>query len=33
VEQTKRFIADVVEPLRAQYGEEIAKLETSGPRV
>jgi adenylosuccinate lyase len=33
VEQTERFIKEVVEPLRAQYGEAIAKLGTSGPRV
>ena len=33
VEQTERFIAEVVEPLRAQYGAEIAKLDESGPRV
>jgi adenylosuccinate lyase len=33
VEQTERFITEVVEPLRATYGDAIAKLETSGPRV
>jgi adenylosuccinate lyase len=33
VEQTERFIKDVVEPLRAQYGEAIAKLDAAGPRV
>ncbi|MBX3405299.1 MAG: hypothetical protein KF869_00940 [Phycisphaeraceae bacterium] len=33
VEQTERFIKDVVEPLREQYGEAIAKLEDSGPKV
>jgi adenylosuccinate lyase len=33
VEQTERFITEVVEPLRAAYGDAIAKLETSGPRV
>ncbi|GJQ28952.1 MAG: adenylosuccinate lyase [Phycisphaerae bacterium] len=33
VEQTERFIKEVVEPLRAQYGEAIAKLGESGPRV
>ena len=33
VEQTERFIKEVVEPLRAQYGDAIAKLETSGPKV
>jgi adenylosuccinate lyase len=33
VEQTERFIAEVVEPLRQQYGEAIAKLGESGPRV
>ena len=33
VEQTERFIAEVVEPLRAQYGEAIGKLGESGPRV
>ena len=33
VEQTERFIKDVVEPLREQYGEAIAKLDESGPKV
>ncbi len=33
VEQTERFIRDVVEPLREQYGEAIAKLGASGPKV
>ena len=33
VEQTERFIKEVVEPLRAQYAEAIANLGTSGPRV
>jgi adenylosuccinate lyase len=33
VEQTERFIREVVEPLRAQYGEAIAHLGASGPRV
>ncbi len=33
VEQTERFIAEVVEPLREQYGEAIAKLGQSGPKV
>ncbi|MFZ2875354.1 MAG: adenylosuccinate lyase [Phycisphaerales bacterium] len=33
VEQTERFIKEVVEPLREQYGEAIAKLGGSGPRV
>ncbi|MFN0011927.1 MAG: lyase family protein [Phycisphaerales bacterium] len=33
VEQTERFIKEVVEPLRQQYGEQIAKLGESGPRV
>lgn len=33
VEQTERFIREVVEPLRAQYGDAIAKLGDSGPRV
>lgn len=33
VEQTERFIKEVVEPLRAQYGDAIAKLEISGPKV
>jgi adenylosuccinate lyase len=33
VEQTERFIKEVVEPLRAQYGEAIKKLGESGPRV
>lgn len=33
VEQTERFIKDVVEPLREQYGDAIKALEESGPRV
>jgi adenylosuccinate lyase len=33
VEQTERFIKEVVEPLREQYGEAVAKLEYSGPKV
>ncbi len=33
VEQTERFIKEVIEPLREQYGEAIAKLDESGPRV
>ncbi|MCW5776714.1 MAG: adenylosuccinate lyase [Phycisphaeraceae bacterium] len=33
VEQTERFIREVVEPLREQYGESIEKLGESGPRV
>ncbi|MBM4107323.1 MAG: adenylosuccinate lyase [Phycisphaerae bacterium] len=33
VEQTERFIRDVVEPLRQRYGEAIAQLDDSGPRV
>ncbi|MBX3317987.1 MAG: hypothetical protein KF902_14115 [Phycisphaeraceae bacterium] len=33
VEQTERFIKEVVEPLREQYGDEIAKLGGSGPQV
>jgi adenylosuccinate lyase len=33
VEQTERFIREVVEPLREQYGEAIAKLDQSAPRV
>ncbi|HMN42623.1 MAG TPA: lyase family protein [Phycisphaerales bacterium] len=33
IEQTERFITEVVEPLRAQYGEAIARLNTTGPRV
>ncbi len=33
VEQTERFIREVVEPLREQCGEEIARLDESGPKV
>jgi adenylosuccinate lyase len=33
IEQTERFVAEVVEPLRKQYGEAIANLGTTGPRV
>jgi adenylosuccinate lyase len=33
VEQTERFIAEVVEPLRDQYADEIAKLSESSPKV
>jgi len=32
-EQTERFVEEVVEPLRQQYGESIAKLEGNAPRV
>jgi adenylosuccinate lyase len=33
VEQTERFVKEVVEPLREQYADAIAKLGDSGPRV
>ena len=33
VEQTERFIKEVVEPLREQYKDELAKLGESGPKV
>ena len=33
VEQTERFIEEVIDPLRKQYGEAIAKLEGNAPRV
>ncbi|GMV26448.1 MAG: adenylosuccinate lyase [Phycisphaerae bacterium] len=33
VEQTERFIKEVVEPLREQYGDAIAKLGESSPKV
>jgi adenylosuccinate lyase len=33
VEQTERFVREVVEPLREQYGEEIGRMGESGPRV
>ncbi|MBX3388028.1 MAG: adenylosuccinate lyase [Phycisphaeraceae bacterium] len=33
VEQAERFIKEVVEPLREQYKDAIAKLGTSGPKV
>lgn len=33
VEQTERFIKEVVEPLREQYGEQIAKLGECSPKV
>jgi adenylosuccinate lyase len=33
VEQTERFVREVAEPLRARYGEAIARLEESEPRV
>lgn len=33
VEQTERFIREVVEPLREQYGQAIADLGQSGPKV
>ena len=33
IEQTERFIAEVVEPLRAQYKDSIAALEDSAPKV
>jgi adenylosuccinate lyase len=33
VEQTERFVREVVEPLREQYADELAKLEDNAPRV
>ena len=33
VEQVDRFLAEVVEPLREQYKDELAKLPTTEPRV
>ncbi|MFO0856687.1 MAG: adenylosuccinate lyase [Phycisphaerales bacterium] len=33
IEQTERFIKEVVEPLREQYKDELAKLEESSPKV
>ena len=33
VEQTERFIKEVVDPLREQFGDEINKLGESGPKV
>ncbi len=33
VDQTERFIKEVVEPLREQYGDRIAAMDESGPRV
>lgn len=33
IEQTERFIAEVVEPLREQYAEAIKQLDESAPRV
>jgi adenylosuccinate lyase len=33
VEQTERFIKDVVDPMREQYAKHLAELEESGPRV
>jgi len=33
IEQTERFIKQVIEPLREQYGEAIAKLANSEPKV
>jgi adenylosuccinate lyase len=33
VEQTERFIEEVIEPLRERYAEAIAKIDESGPRV
>lgn len=33
VEQTERFISEVIEPLREHYGDAIAKLGQSGPKV
>jgi adenylosuccinate lyase len=33
VEQTERFLREVVGPLREQYGDEIAKLDESAPKV
>lgn len=33
VEQTERFIREIVEPMREQYKDELAKLSETGPRV
>jgi hypothetical protein len=33
VEQTERFLREVVEPLRAQYADEVAKLSENAPKV
>ncbi|MBX9735377.1 MAG: adenylosuccinate lyase [Phycisphaerales bacterium] len=33
VEQTERFLKEVIVPLREQYGERIAAMDESGPRV
>jgi adenylosuccinate lyase len=33
VEQTERFIREVVEPLREQYQDQLAQLDQSGPKV
>jgi adenylosuccinate lyase len=33
VEQTERFIRDVVEPLRQQYADQLKAIETSAPKV
>jgi adenylosuccinate lyase len=33
IEQTERFIRDVVEPLRGRYADELAGLEASAPKV
>jgi len=33
IEQTERFIKDVIEPLREHYAEAIARLDNSGPKV
>jgi adenylosuccinate lyase len=33
IEQTERFLKEVVEPLREQYKDELEKLDESGPRV
>jgi hypothetical protein len=33
VEQTERFIKEVIEPLRDQYKDQLAALEESAPKV
>ena len=33
VEQTERFVAEVIEPLREQYGEALRTMESNSPRV
>jgi adenylosuccinate lyase len=33
VEQTERFLRDVIEPMREHYADELAKLEANAPRV